>query len=112
MSTRARKITNISNNEVSIILAEGNIIHLPPNGVLENVVIRDLSGIAKWIKIELDFLTEISWYFFPIITRERIMEGRINLNGIYIVNEIHELLISWLTPYLYGGNIKNKYKDR
>ena len=68
MSTRVRKITNISNNEVSIILAEGNIIHLPPNGILENVVIKDLSGIAKWIKIELD-LSEVN----PI------SEGRVQL---------------------------------
>lgn len=68
MSKKIRKLTNISENTISVILVGGNIIHLPPKGILENVELIDITGIAKWVKLELD-LSEVN----PI------SEGRVRL---------------------------------
>ena len=68
MSTKIRKLTNISENAISIVLLGGTIIHLPSKGVLENIEVADVTGIAKWTKLELD-LSEVN----PI------HEGRVQL---------------------------------
>jgi hypothetical protein len=46
-----RECTNISNGIVTILLASGNTIQLPPNGTLTNVDIINLSGIQNLLKI-------------------------------------------------------------
>lgn len=67
---KIRKLTNISENAISIILKDGNSVYLPVNGVLENIELLDITGIAKWVKVELD-LSEVN----PI------REGRIQIFG-------------------------------
>ena len=46
-----RKITNISKSNVTIILATGNTIELPPTGSLENVDVINLDGIKIFLQI-------------------------------------------------------------
>jgi hypothetical protein len=70
MSTKIRKLTNISENNISIVLVGGTIIHLPTKGVLENIEVADVTGIAKWVKLELD-LSEVN----PV------HEGRVQIFG-------------------------------
>lgn len=50
----ARKIENISKNEVVINLKDGNSIVLHPNGVAENVEVTDISGVKKFLKVTED----------------------------------------------------------
>ena len=67
---KVRKLTNISKNAISIVLTSGNSINLPPNGILENIEVADITGIAKWVKTELD-LSEVN----PL------REGRVQIFG-------------------------------
>jgi hypothetical protein len=46
-----RQLKNISTNPVNIILENGNSINLPPNGILENVRVLDLSGVLKFLSV-------------------------------------------------------------
>lgn len=46
-----RSITNISNAIVTIELATGNSVNLPPGGMLVNVTVLNLSGISKFVKV-------------------------------------------------------------
>ena len=46
-----RSLENISSGNVTVVLSNGNSIELPPNGVLNNVDVINLSGIQNLLKI-------------------------------------------------------------
>ena len=46
-----RSALNISSGNVTVLLPNGNTIELPPNGILTNVDIINLSGIQNLLKI-------------------------------------------------------------
>lgn len=49
---RVKEIRNISNEFVDIYLANGFKVQLPPNGVLMDVDVGDLSGVLKFLKVK------------------------------------------------------------
>ena len=59
MSVQIKKLTNVSENAISVILKGGNSIYLPPKGILEDVELADITGIAKWVKVEY-YLPEVN----------------------------------------------------
>ena len=56
---KVRKITNISDSNIGIILSTGNVIIVGPKGILENKDISNLDDISEYVKVELD-LSEVN----------------------------------------------------
>ena len=56
---KIKKLVNISENKIDIRLVSGGVIKLPPKGILEDIEVTDVSGIAKWTKITYD-LSEVN----------------------------------------------------
>ena len=64
-----RKLTNTSDSAVGIKMADGNVVHVNPKGILENFTPVDLSGIAGLVKVEYD-LTEVT----PVSERKALFD--------------------------------------
>ena len=45
------QLTNISSGVVTVQLADGSIVQLPPGGVLMNVTVTNLSGIQNLLRV-------------------------------------------------------------
>ena len=54
----ARKLTNISDVDVVVDLEDGNSVNVPSGGVLEDVNVKNLNNINKFVKVEQD-LSEV-----------------------------------------------------
>ena len=51
---RLKKIENISNNGVTVQMEDGNSIYLAPKSVAENINVKDITGIQKYLKVLYD----------------------------------------------------------
>lgn len=49
-----RKIENISPNDVTVVLADGNSINMRSGSVLENVDVANISGLRGLVKVTED----------------------------------------------------------
>lgn len=66
---RVRKITNISEYQINLLLANGNLLMLQRGQTVENVDIKNLSEIQEYVRAEQD-LSEVP-----------VTEGRTYLKG-------------------------------
>jgi len=55
---KIRKLTNVSDSDMGIVLEEGNTVFLHPGEQMENVSIRAAQGLPKGAKLEYD-LSEV-----------------------------------------------------
>lgn len=70
--------------------------------------------ISKYINcsqpvLYIDFLTGIEWYGLPIMSNKDIFTDKIKYKTFYVASPVHEILISWLVPFMFGGEIKSRY---
>jgi len=54
-----KRLENISKNPVYITMSDGSRVKLPVKGILENIEMTDITGIAKWVKITYN-LSEVN----------------------------------------------------
>jgi thymidylate kinase len=60
--------------------------------------------------LPLDIHNCFNYYGAVYLTAERVLSKRIPMKNFYAPNAVHEAIICWLSPFLYGGSIKEKYK--
>ena len=60
----------------------------------------------------VEFWTGIEWYCFPIIMPQDILVKRTKVRQFYICSLVHTALICWLVPFLYGGQMKERYVEQ
>jgi len=66
---RVRKLTNISDFDITVVLEDGNSIRIPAAGMLENVTVKNFNEISSFVKVEQD-LSEV-----PVVESKTYLKG-------------------------------------
>jgi len=61
--------------------------------------------------LQIDIRRSLDYYGAVYLTAEQILTTRRVFKTFFIPNPVHEALIVWLSPFLYGGSIKDRYKN-
>jgi thymidylate kinase len=62
-------------------------------------------------QVHLDLMCQLKWYVFPFLNDQPFRKGRVPYKNFYVPASNHEAAESLLTPLLYGGQVKEKYRD-
>lgn len=62
--------------------------------------------------VVIDFWTGIEWYIFPIMSNNNVFKEKLKYKFFFVASPIHEIMISWLVPFMVGGKMKEKYAER
>jgi len=56
--TKVRKLTNVSERDISVVLSDGNSVHMSPGCVLVEAEVKSLESIREFVRVEQD-LSEV-----------------------------------------------------
>lgn len=89
--------------------------HFPVKNVLfsrrGNVNRFEILADKKKALLVVEFWTGIDWYCFPILSINDILGHRLKYKSFYISSPVYTILVCWLVPFMYGGRMKERYRD-
>ncbi|GAA4652450.1 hypothetical protein GCM10023116_47340 [Kistimonas scapharcae] len=67
---------------------------------------------SHYVAVQLDaHIKGQGWHGYYYLHENEILENRKKYNNIYVVSDFHKALINWLDKLLWGGYIKDKYRN-